>query len=94
MTETDLVATVILVKLVMLVLALVLTHLTYRAYQRSRRTEIRALTIGFASMAVGVLLGGGLYQLLRFDIMFGLLVEASFTAFGLGMIVYSLYGFK
>lgn len=94
MAETDLIATVILIKLVMLALALVLTHLTYRAYRRSGRTEIGCLAIGFGSMAVGLLFAGGMYQLLAYEILHALLVEAAFLAFGLGMIVYSLYGFE
>lgn len=94
MADTDIVATVILVKLVMLALTLVLTHLTFRAYQRTHRPELWALSIGFASMAVGILLGGGVYQFLGAELMIGLLVEAAFSALGLGMIVYSLYGFQ
>lgn len=94
MAQTDLIATVILVKLMALVLALVLTHLTFSAYRRSQRGEIRALTVGFGGMAAGIILGGGLYQFLGYDILVGLLVEAVFMAFGLGMIVYSLYGFE
>lgn len=94
MAETNLIATVILVKLVMLALTLVLTHLTYSSYQQSGRDEIRLLALGFGSMTVGILLAGGVYQLLDSEILLALLVEASFTAFGLGMIVYSLYGFE
>lgn len=94
MAQTNLVATVILVKLVMLTLTLVLTHLTYSSYRRSGRSEIRFLAIGFGSMAVGILLAGGMYQLLASEILLALLVEAAFTALGLGMIVYSLYGFE
>lgn len=94
MADTQLVATVILVKLVVLALALVLTHMTFSAYRRSARSEIGALALGFGGMAVGILVGGGLYQFFGYDILVGLLVEALFTAFGLGMIVYSLYGFE
>lgn len=94
MVETDLVASVILVKLVVLVLTLVLTHLTYQSYRRSQRSDILTLSVGFGSMALGLLLAGGLYQLLSFDILLSLLVEAVFSAFGLWMIVYSLYGFE
>lgn len=93
MSETDLIATVILVKLVMLALAIVLTHLTYSSYRRSGQPEIGSLAVGFGSMTLGILLAGGLYQLLAYEILYALLIEASFTAFGLGMIVYSLYGF-
>lgn len=94
MPETNLIATVILIKLIMLALALILTHLTYSSYRRSGRDDLGALAIGFASMSVGVLLAGGMYQLLSYEILHALLVEAAFTAFGLGMIVYSLYGFE
>jgi len=94
MAAPTIVATVILVKLVILALALVLTHLTFTAYRRSNRSEIGVLTVGFGSVAVGILFGGSLYQFAHADIMVGLLVEALFTAFGLGMIVYSLYGFE
>jgi len=94
MTETDVVASVILVKMVILALSLVLTHLTFRAYQRSRRQEIWVLSVGFGSISVGVLLGGAVYEFLHVDVMLGLLVEAVFTALGLGMVLYSLYGFR
>lgn len=94
MTETDLIATVILVKLMALALALVLAHLTFSAWRRSGRTEMEALAIGFGGIALGIILGGGLYQFLGYDILVGLLVEGVFTTFGLGMIVYSLYGYN
>lgn len=94
MADPDIVASVILVKLVMLALVLVLAHQTYRAYRRSPRPDIRALSIGFGALATGILLGGGVYQLMHFDIMIGLLVESIFSAFGFGMIVYSICGFE
>ena len=93
MNENNLVASVVLVKLVMLALAVVLTHLTYRSYRRSGRTEIRALSVGFAAIAIGILVAGALY-LSGSELLVGLLVEAVFSSFGLGMIVYSLYGFE
>ena len=94
MAQTDVVATVILVKLVMLALALLLTHLTYRAYRRSGRRDIATLSLGFSSMTVGILLGGAVFQVLQLDILLALLVEAAFTALGLGLLAYSLYGFR
>lgn len=94
MAQNDLIASVILAKLVVLTLAVVLSHLTYRSYRTSGREEIRALTYGFGSIAVGILVGGGLYQAAGYDILVALLVEALFTALGLGFIVYSLYGFE
>lgn len=94
MADTDLLATVILVKLVTLALALVLTHLTYRSYRRSGREEIRALSVGFGAITAGIVLGGVLYQVLGYDLLVGLLAEGVLSAFGLGMIVFSLYGFE
>lgn len=94
MPETELFAFLVLVKIVTLALVLVLTHLTFRAYQLSGRPEIWSLSVGFAFMAVGVLMGGVVAQLLPFDIRVGIVVEGLFSAFGLGLVVYSLYGFR
>lgn len=94
MAQTDIVATVIRVKLVILALALLLTHLTYRAYRRSGRPDIGTLSLGFAGMPVGILLGGGIYLVLELDILVALLFEAGFRALGLGMVAYPIYGFR
>jgi|GEM_PF-6016295 len=94
MPATQVLVSVILVKVVMLVLTLVLTHLTFRAYQLTHRPEIRTLSVGFASISVGILSGGVAYQFMNLDFTLGLLIEGLFSAFGLGMIVYSLYGFR
>lgn len=93
MTESNVVATVILLKLVELALLLILTHKTYNAVQGTQYSEIRALNIGFASMAFGILAGGGTFLLFQFDLIIGLFIESGFSAFGLGLIVYSLLGY-
>lgn len=94
MAETALLATVVLVKLVVLTLAVILTHLTFSSYRRSGRSEIRALTAGFGAIAGGIVLGGTVFLVAGADVLLGVLFETVFLAVGLGMIIYSLYGFE
>lgn len=74
-----------------LLFALAVTYFAYRAYWRSGSTAIRALMVGFGSLALGLVLGLGLVALVAGDPMLGLGVQSVLMALGFGFITYSLY---
>lgn len=93
-TSVPIIVILTLIKLVALVLALVLTHLTYMSARNTQQADLKILTVGFGSIAVGIILGGGIYWLANFDALATLMVESVFLTIGLGMITFSLYGYE
>lgn len=94
MNHTDIGILVILVHITILAQSLVLAHLTYTAYRRSGGTDLRTLSISFISILVGVLGAGIVFALFDAALLVALLVESVFFAIGLGIMIYSLYGYR
>ncbi|MFC6613796.1 hypothetical protein ACFQAS_02270 [Halopenitus salinus] len=82
---------IIVAKTAILLLGGSITYYATRAYRRTGDRSLRALAIGFGFVTVGALLGGILDQGLNWDIAIGIAINSVLTAFGFGVIVYSLY---
>jgi hypothetical protein len=78
-------------KTITLLLGTLITVLAYRAYARTGSGALRALTVGFALVTVGSVLGGVLHQLLGFPLAVGQNVQSVFVAAGFAVLTYSLY---
>lgn len=78
-------------KTLTLVLGGLITYYSFRAYQRTRRTALKALTIGFGVVTIGSLIAGIVDQLLPVNPNLALVVESTFVTAGFAVILYSLY---
>ncbi|MFB6268073.1 MAG: hypothetical protein ABEI31_10470 [Halodesulfurarchaeum sp.] len=74
-----------------LLLAGFITYQTYLAYWRSGSVAIRTMMVGFATIAVGILLGLALFLSGLLDWQLASLVQGVFLALGLAILTYSLY---
>ncbi|MBX0322522.1 hypothetical protein EGH21_05720 [Halomicroarcula sp. F13] len=92
MDTTLLTMLAVLTSAVVLVLGGVITHLAYRAARRNGSPVMRRFAAGFGLVTLGLLLGGGVHQLLGWSFLGGVLLQRSVTALGFGLLVYSLYG--
>ncbi|MBV0925629.1 hypothetical protein KTS45_15595 [Halomicroarcula limicola] len=82
---------VVITSAVVLVLGGVVTHLAYRAARRSGSPVMRRFAVGFGLVTLGLLLGGGVHQMLGWGFLDGVLVQRVVTALGFGLLVHSLY---
>jgi hypothetical protein len=89
MNET--IALVVVAQTIILACSGLITFLTYRAYRRTGSPGLRALTMGMGFVALGALLGGGLYQVGRASFDASISIETIFTALGLLVVTYSIY---
>jgi len=66
------------------------TYYAYKAYSRTGSPGLRALALGFAFVAAGSLVGGGLH-FGGVDILLAVVSDSVLTAVGFALILYSLY---
>lgn len=78
-------------KLLNLLLGGTIAFYAYRAYRRTGAASLGAIALGFAFVTFGVLIAGFVDQLPLFHRELALVVEASFSAAGFLVILYSLY---
>jgi energy-converting hydrogenase Eha subunit F len=82
---------VVVLKSITVVLGGLITFFAYRAYRRTNATPLRWLSIGFATITLGAMLGGFIDQLLRMTREWALVMESSLAVVGFAVILYSLY---
>ncbi|PSP80134.1 hypothetical protein BRC81_02790 [Halobacteriales archaeon QS_1_68_20] len=85
------VTTVVAFKTLSLVMGGLVTYFAYRAYRRTEARSLGLLALGFGVVTLGAILAGALDQTGAFDREWALLAESALTAFGFGIILYSLY---
>jgi hypothetical protein len=85
------VSLIIAVKTGILVLGGLITYFSFKAYRRTGEDSLRALAIGFGIITFGALTAGILDAILGVSFALGVLVDASLTLLGFGVITYSLY---
>jgi hypothetical protein len=78
-------------KTVTLLLGALIAYLSWRAYGRTGAPALRALSIGFAVVTLGALLGGVADLLIPVDFTVGVLVQSTLTMVGFAVLTYSLY---
>lgn len=82
---------IIAFKTITLLLGALITYFAYRAFQRTGRSSLRTLSVGFGVVTAGSLLAGVMDRFLASAFRLGLLVESALVAVGFAVIVYSLY---
>lgn len=87
---TDLLSFLVVSKSLVLVLGVLIVRAAYRAYRRTGSRALRSLTIAFAFITIGGLLGG-VNQLLGFGTEAGILFNSLLTAIGFTVLAHSLY---
>ncbi|AQL43894.1 hypothetical protein BV210_14795 [Halorientalis sp. IM1011] len=78
-------------KAVTLLFGGILTLLSARAYRRTGSPALRALAVGIGLVTVGAILGGVLHRILGLTLQTSATLQSVFTAFGFGVLLYSLY---
>lgn len=78
-------------KIVTVVLGGLVTFFAYRAYRRTEAAALQWLSVGFAIITLGALLGGAVDQVLVISREWAIVVESVMAVSGLGVILYSLY---
>jgi hypothetical protein len=81
----------IVVQTGILVIGGLITYFSFKAYRRTGEDSLRALAIGFGIITFGALTAGILDAILGVSFALGVLVDASLTLLGFGVITYSLY---
>lgn len=82
---------IVVVKTVILLLGSGITYIAYKAYQRTGAPSLRALSLGFGVITLGVLFAGIANQILSVSLEAGILINSLLVAVGFGIIMYSLY---
>lgn len=82
---------IVAVKTGILVLGGLITYLSFKAYRRTGERPLRALAAGFGIVTFGALVAGVLDAILGTSLAVGVLVDATLTLIGFGIITYSLY---
>lgn len=82
---------IVVLKALTLVLGGSITVFSYRAYRRNGSSALRALTLGFGVVTIGVLLAGIVDQIFPVARNIALVVESLFTTAGFAILLYSLY---
>jgi hypothetical protein len=82
---------VVVLKTLTLILGGSITLFSYRAYRRTGSSALRALTLGFSTITIGVLLAGIVDQIFPVAPHSALVIESFFTTAGFAILLYSLY---
>jgi energy-converting hydrogenase Eha subunit F len=82
---------IVVLKSISVVLGGLITYFAYRAYRRTNASPLRWLSIGFATITIGAMLGGFIDQLLMMTREWALAMESSLAVVGFAIILYSLY---
>lgn len=67
------------------------TYFAFKAYRSTRAPELGALSVGFAVVTLGALLGGFADRVLGVGLGVGVLIDSTLTMVGFLVITYSLY---
>ena len=89
--STELATAIALVKTGVLLLGGAITYFAYRAYRSQGSQSLRLLSVGFALIVLGGVLGGITDLLLPVSIASGILLDGLLTLVGFAVITYSLY---
>lgn len=81
------------VKIIIVVLGVLLVYLGWKSYKRSKAKEMVYLSLGFASMTVGSVVAGVLFEFLGFELLQVSIVESAMMILGFLSVIYSIYGF-
>ncbi|MFT4946464.1 MAG: heme/copper-type cytochrome/quinol oxidase subunit 3 [Natronomonas sp.] len=79
------------VKTLILLLGGGITYIAVKAYRRTGEKSLRALSIGFGIVTLGAVISGVANQMLSASLAMGVFIDSLFVAFGLAVILYSLY---
>ncbi len=82
---------IVVLKTLSVALGGLITYFAYRAYRRTDARPLRCLSIGFAVITLGAMLGGFIDQLLVMTREWALVMESSLAVVGFAVILYSLY---
>lgn len=82
---------IVVLKSISAVLGGLITLYAYKAYRRTNASPLRWLSLGFATVTLGVVLGGFIDQLLLMTREWALVMESSLAVVGFVVILYSLY---
>ena len=89
--STELATTIALVKTGVLLLGGAITYFAYKAYRSQGSRSLWLLTVGFALVVVGGVLGGVTDLLLPVSLAMGIVIDGVLTLAGFAVITYSLY---
>jgi len=87
---TGVVSLMVVVKTLILLVGSLVTYYAYKAYRRTGDRSLGLLAAGFASITVGALLGGTVYELIGAPLALGVTIEGVFVLVGLALIASSL----
>ncbi|MFB6085494.1 MAG: hypothetical protein ABEJ84_01595 [Halodesulfurarchaeum sp.] len=82
---------IVVLKTLSVALGGLITYFAYRAYRRTGASALRWLSIGFAVITFGALLGGIIDQVLVTTREWAIVMESSLAVVGFAIILYSLY---
>lgn len=82
---------IVVLKTLSVALGGLITYFAFRAYRRTGARPLRWLSIGFAVITFGAMLGGIIDQLLVTTREWAIVMESLLAVVGFGIILYSLY---
>jgi energy-converting hydrogenase Eha subunit F len=82
---------IVVLKTLSVTLGGLITYFAYRAYRRTNARPLRCLSIGFATITLGAMLGGIIDQLLVTTREWAIVMESALAVVGFAVILYSLY---
>jgi|APHM01.1.fsa_nt_gi hypothetical protein len=88
---TEITGLILVLKSLTVVLGGLITYFAYRAYRRTNARPLRCLSIGFATITVGSMLGGIIDQMLNLTREWAIVMESLLAVVGFAVILYSLY---
>ena len=88
---TEITGLIVVLKTLSVTLGGLITYFAYRAYRRTDARPLRCLSIGFAIITLGAMLGGIIDQLLVTTREWALVIESLLAVVGFAVILYSLY---
>lgn len=88
---TEITTLIVGLKTVTLLLGGLITYFAFKAFRRTGAASLQYLTVGFAIVTTGAMLGGIVDQLLMLSRDLAITVESGLTVIGFAVIVYSLY---
>lgn len=87
---TDIVFLMAIVKGCIAILGGVITYFSLKAYRHTRDRSLGYLSLGFAFVTLGAIMGGMVFEILNVDLATGVFFEGIFVLIGFIFIAYSL----
>ncbi|MFB6110197.1 MAG: hypothetical protein ABEJ60_04910 [Halodesulfurarchaeum sp.] len=84
-------ALIVLLKGASVLLGGFITYFAFQAYRRTGARSLRYLSVGFAIITLGALLGGIVDTILVMPREWAIAIESALAVVGFGVILYSLY---